>query len=309
MSNSIWLSGSRGFVGAYVKKLLTDLDVSYKCLSNSKSQDENIIYVDFSNKQKIKEAVDQYGVPETFIHLGWGNVYEPHDESHLKENLEDGKNLIDQLYECGLKRFILIGSSSEYGDRTGLLKESFTSSGEVNNYVKGKVALSKYGLNAAKNLSRIFIHARLFYTYGAGQQHNSLINQLFQSHLQNAEMNLSPCEHYRDYIHVSEAAEGLVNISNVKESSIINLGSGNVIKLKEFVEIFWDELGAEPNLLNFGSYDQPSSEQSQPRAYADLSTLENLTGWKPEMSIRDGIRRTINDLRLSSYSQLDKEDE
>ena len=52
---------------------------------------------------------------------------------------------------------------------------------EVNNYVKGKIALAKYGLEEERRKNKIFIHSRLFYTYGAGQQHNSLINQIFKN--------------------------------------------------------------------------------------------------------------------------------
>ena len=305
MNNMIWLSGSRGFIGSYLKESLISSNNIVKCISNSHTRGSEVIYIDFSKKESIREALRIHGVPDTFIHLGWGNVYEPHNPCHLNENLSDGMNLVDELYANSVKKILLIGSSSEYGDRTGALREDFTPSGDTNNYVEGKIALSKYGLNAAKKMSRIFIHVRLFYTYGAGQSHNSLINQLFQNHLKGNEMNLSPCEQYRDYIHVSEAAEGLVNISKLEKSCIINLGSGNIIQLKDFVKIFWKELGETPDLLKFGANEQPSSEQIQPRAFADLSEMYKLTGWRPVLSIRNGIIKTINDLKLHSASSLD----
>ena len=198
-----------------------------------------------------------------------------------------------------MNRILLIGSSSEYGDREGALNENHSPTGEINNYVKGKIALATYGLESAKKLNRIFIHLRLFYTYGAGQKHNSLINQLFQNSIQGDEMSLSPCEHYRDYIHVSEAAEGISRITNVEQSGIINLGSGNVILLKDFVKLFWDELGADPGKLMFGSHDVPSLEQSQPKSYADLTILQNRTNWTPSLTIEDGIKQTVEQLRQS----------
>lgn len=295
MNHSIWLSGSRGFVGAYVKQQLLDAGAGVKCVSYR--GDDNVIQVDFSNKESIKAVVEQHGVPETFIHLGWGNVYEPHHESHLNENLQDGKNLVDQLYACGVKRILHIGSSSEYGNRVGALKEEFVEpAGEVNNYVKGKVVLAKYGLEKAEERGNIFIHARLYYTYGAGQQHNSLINQLYKNAVAGNEMKLSPCLHYRDYIFVEDAARGIIEMAKSGRSGIINLGSGGVIQLKEFVKMFWNALGGEEKDLKFGSHGQPASEQSQPRAYADLTRLKEYTGWVPNTSKEEGIKLAVERL-------------
>jgi len=293
MNNMIWLSGSRGFIGTYLKESLINSDNIVKCISNSRTPDSEVIYVDFSQKESISEALRKYGVPDTFIHLGWGNVYDPHNICHTNENLTDGINLIDELYDNGVKRILVIGSSSEYGDRLGSLKESDLVSGEVNKYVEGKTALSKYGIDKAQANDRHFMHVRLFYTYGAGQKHNSLINQLFKSHISGNEMSLSPCQHYRDYIHVLDAAEGIAKLSSINYSGIINLGSGSVIKLKDFVKLFWEECGANPSLLQFGRHELSSLEQSQPKSFANISKLIKLTNWSPALSIEHGVKKTI----------------
>jgi nucleoside-diphosphate-sugar epimerase len=300
MNNIIWLSGSRGFIGSYLKDALIGMNKVVQCVSNSYTADNEIIFFDFSKKESINEVLKKYGTPDTFIHLGWGNVYEPHNECHVNENLMDGQNLIDELYAAGVKRILLIGSSSEYGDREGALEESSQSMGEVNNYVKGKTTLSRYGVSRAKEIGRYFLHIRLFYTYGSGQKHNSLINQLFQSYLSDSQMSLSPCEHYRDYIHVLDAAKGIAKLSDVNYSGVINLGSGNVIMLQDFVRLFWNELNADPSQLKFGEHDLSSLEQSQPKSFANLSKLVNLTNWSPELSINQGIKQTVQQM-LNEY--------
>ena len=48
------------------------------------------------------------------------------------------------------------------------------------------------------------------------------------------------------------------------KSGIVNLGSGNYIQLKDFVNLFWKELGADPSCLSFGAHEIPSFEQNQP---------------------------------------------
>lgn len=295
MSNTIWMSGSRGFVGQYVKQQLADAGVDFKCVSYQGGDD--IVEMNFSSKESIKAAIEKHGVPETFLHIGWGNVYEPHHECHINENLQDGKNIVDVLYESGVKRIIHIGSSSEYGDRVGELKvEHIDPLGDVNNYIKGKVALAKYGLEKAKEHDKVFVHARLSYTYGAGQQHNSLINQLHKNAVAGNEMQLSPCTHFRDYIFVEDAAEGIIAMAKSEQSGLVNLGSGTVIELKEFVKIFWRELGGNEANLQFGSHDQPEKEQAQPRSFVDLTELKAFTGWAPHTSKPEGIKKAVASL-------------
>lgn len=301
MSKKIWLSGSRGFVGKYLKDFLTNEGYSTESLSYTKTRDD-VFQVDFSRKENIERLIREKGIPHTFIHLGWGKVYEPHHRIHVLQNLEDGKNLIDTLYQNGLQKFILIGSSSEYGNLTGELKEQIEMPEPENNYIKGKLALCDYGLEQAESFNKVFIHARLFYAYGAGQQHNSLINQLYKNSIENNKMKLSPCEHYRDYIYIEDVVRGIEKISQIDKSTVVNLGSGRVIQLKDFVLAFWQELGSDPVDLLFGSHEKPSSEQSQPRSYADLNNLKNLTDWLPSTSVEDGIKRTVKQLFLSSES-------
>ena len=288
----IWVSGSRGFIGSYLIRELKDSC----CITNNKVSDDSLTYIDFSKTNHIRKIIDLYGVPNIFIHLGWGAVYEPQSNVHLTSNICDGKNLIKELYSCGLEKFIFLGSSSEYGDLEGSLSENMSPKGRLTNYVKGKIKVSSYGFEIAKRLNKIFIHIRLFYAFGAGQHQNSLINQLYKSYLEKSTLNLSSCEHYRDYIYIADVVNGIKLISNINESAIVNLGSGRAIKLKDFVSLFWEYLDGEPELLNFGAHQKPEHEPGQPYCYANLDTLKRLTNWTPSLSLEDGIKETVDTL-------------
>lgn len=292
---SIWVSGSRGFIGKYfIDALENDSRYQVRCVSNNDTSDDKVTYIDFSDKAHIRKVVDAYGTPDIFVHLGWGSVYEPQSDVHLGANVVEAKNLITELYDAGLETFVLLGSASEYGDREGALTEDMDGVGKLTNYVKGKCETSAYGFDIAKKSNKIFIHIRLFYTFGAGQQHNSLINQLYQNAVEKSTMNLSPCEHYRDYIHVSDVVEGIKRICNIDESTIVNLGSGSVVQLRDFVERFWKCLGGEPQGLKFGAHEKPVHEPSQPRSYANLGILKKLTDWTPSLSLDEGIKDTVD---------------
>ena len=71
MNNIIWLSGSRGFIGSYLKDALIGMNNIVQCVSNSKTADNEVIFINFSKKDSISQALKKYGSPDTFIHLGW----------------------------------------------------------------------------------------------------------------------------------------------------------------------------------------------------------------------------------------------
>jgi nucleoside-diphosphate-sugar epimerase len=285
MAGTIWLTGARGFVGAHLVRGLERTGRRVRCLTLR------------GEAPDVASLVAESGVPDVFIHAGWANVFQPQAEEHLTANVAQGRHLIDSMYDLGLRTFLFIGSSSEYGDRQGPLTEDMPPTGPLNNYVQGKLAVAAHGLAEAVRRDRVFVHVRLYYTYGPGQTHNSLINQLFASACAGTPIGLSPCEQFRDYIHVTDAAEGIARLAGTGETGIVNLGSGGVVQLKAFVQRFWRELGADPSLLAFGAHAKPGHEPTQPHCFADLTKLGRLTSWRPTVSLDDGIRRTVAELR------------
>ena len=60
MKQSIWLSGSKGYVGSYLFKHLKKLDYFVECISNTNSENNDIIYIDYSKPREIYKALDKY---------------------------------------------------------------------------------------------------------------------------------------------------------------------------------------------------------------------------------------------------------
>jgi nucleoside-diphosphate-sugar epimerase len=298
----IWISGSRGFLGKNLKDfLLQDKNYEIKCLSNNKEKnisktEKNFFYLNFENKEDIQRILDENQIPDIFIHLGWGEMENPHSNEHMKSNITSSKNLIEVLFKAGLKKFIFLGSMTEYGNRSGSLLEEMPSQGTSANYARGKKKVAIFGFENAKITKNYFIHIRLSYVYGPITRKDSLIQTLFEGHQRKSDVFVGSCQQFRDYIHVSEAVEGIKRICNINQSVTINLGSGKSIKLRDFVELFWKYLGGESKKLHFDSEPHNSNEQPQPNCYLDLKKLKDFTNWSPTLSTDEGIVQTINEL-------------
>lgn len=298
-----WLTGSSGFIGSRTAPVLSESFSELRCLTNNPVAAPGAAtrfprsYMDFSSPRDIQRAVDRYGVPDVFVHLGWGAMEDPGSNEHLEKNVRDSNTLVETLFKLGLSRFVFLGSVNEYGARVGALSEEMPAEGRMTNYAKGKAFVAEFGFEKAAELGKTFISIRLFNTYGSGQRSSSLINKLFRCYSTRTRVDLGPCEHYRDYIHVSEVAEGIRRICEIPKSTVVNLGSGRVIQVRDFVTTFWKLLGGLPDQLVFGAHPMRAGEPEQPRSYADTKKLKSLTGWTPSLSIEDGIRLTIRGLQ------------
>lgn len=301
---TIWLTGSGGFIGSPLVRALKETGADVRCFTNrpiaaaeGRESAHDCIRLDYLNEADIKGQIDRRGLPDVFIHMGWGAMADPESPFHLEKNVQAGKILIRTLFESGLSKFVFMGSMNEYGGRIGSLVETMKPEGRLTSYAKGKIQVAEFGFEAARRLKRTFIHIRSFYVFGAGQRRGSLINDLYQSHGQGQTPALGPCDYYRDYIYVADVVEGILKISGIDESTTVNLGSGNVIKLKDFVTLFWGALGGSKDTLRFGFRPRCPGEPEQPRSYADLTRLKELTNWVPSRSIEDGIDLTIRALK------------
>lgn len=70
----------------------------------------------------------------------------------------------------------------------------------------------------------------------------------------------------------------------------VHIGDFREITIKELAEIMFEVTGWKPKELNI----KTSPPGSVKRRLADVSKLQNLTGWKPEISLEEGLKRTYD---------------
>src|SRR5947209_6574756 len=109
----IWLTGARGFVGRRVASVLTQAGVQLHCFTNANAGSSGIdpgetasVRMDYMCAKDVGAHVRRFGLPDVFIHLGWGDMDKPDSSLHLEGNVQEGKVLINTLFEQGLKTFI-----------------------------------------------------------------------------------------------------------------------------------------------------------------------------------------------------------
>ena len=134
----------------------------------------------------------------------------------------------------------------------------------------------------------------LINTYGEGERSARLVNTIIRKIFSNESPNLSDGAQYYDFVHVSDVAHALYLIGEKGvDGTNYTIGSGEAKPLREYLEMVGrivNEMNGSNVLLGFGRITR--NVVSLPKEVFDSEKLEKDTGFRPQISFEEGIRRT-----------------
>ncbi|MCG6535452.1 MAG: GDP-mannose 4,6-dehydratase, partial [Syntrophales bacterium LBB04] len=92
----------------------------------------------------------------------------------------------------------------------------------------------------------------------------------------------------RDFTYVDDIAEGTIKALKPLGFEVINLGENRPYAIAQLVSCIESRLNKKANI----SY-QPSQGVDMKETWADITKAGNVLGWRPKVSLEEGIRRTI----------------
>ena len=217
-------------------------------------------------------------------------------------NAQINLNVIEASRQVAVKKITCMGSGCVYPyPSPGLpLEESMIWDGKPHpsedSYAQSKRAMLAQ-LNAyAESYDMDFAFAISANLYGPNDKFDteyghvtpSLIRKFYEAKLSGNEVLVwGNGSAKRDFMYSDDAAEALIAIMN-NLSGPVNVGSGMVHSIREIV----DGIADICDLEEFVRWDESKPNGQDYRSY-DLGKL-NSTGFKPRVTITDGLRRTYN---------------
>lgn len=213
--------------------------------------------------------------------------------------------------ETGVEHLVYASSSSVYGTNK---KVPYSTEDKVDNPVSLYAATKKSNELMAHAYSKLYnipsTGLRFFTVYGpAGRPDMAYFG--FTNKLRNNEtiqiFNYGNCK--RDFTYVDDIVEGVKRVMQVAPEkktgedglpvppySVYNIGNNQPENLLDFVDILQQELiraGVLPADYDFEAHKKlvPMQPGDVPVTYADTKALEEDFGFKPNTSLRDGLRK------------------
>ena len=304
---SVLVAGGTGLVGSAIVRELQSRNVDVLVV-NSK-------VVDLLDRKATFQYVADHK-PETIIDaaamvggIGANNTY-PVD--FLSKNIQIQTNLMDAAHAAKVPGFLFLGSSCIYPrDCAQPIKEGYLLTGplELTNsaYAVAKIAGIELIKSYRKQYGYKWISAMPTNLYGPNDNFDlenshvfpALIRKFSEAAQSGDAVQLwgtgSP---KREFLHVDDLAKAVaVLLAKYDSDSHINIGSGEDVTIKDLAtsiaiatgftgEITWDS----------------SKPDGTPRKVMNVSRMKAL-GWKPEISLQDGIAQTVEWYQANKMSK------
>lgn len=317
-SRRVLVTGSSGFVGAnLVRRLLRDghdvhllLRAGYRPWRLEDVAAHCSIHLcDIENADAVRETVTSTR-PEWVFHLAVYGAY-PTQQDPLRTmhgNVMGTAHLVEACLQTPVEVFINTGSSSEYGPKSYAPAEGDLLN-PVSTYGVSKAAGTQYCTYVARYRNLPARTLRLYSTYGPWEEPTRLIPTLLQHAAKATLPPLANPAAAHDFVYVDDVVEAYLLaalVSDQEPGAVYNVGTGTQTTLAELVSVVKRTFHVAEEPV-WGSL--PSRPWDTNIWVADARKAASVLGWRPKVSLEDGLRRTAGwqDLTLKEHQPNDGE--
>lgn len=334
MKDIVLITGGLGYIGSHIylsliKKdyypiIIDDLSTSnisvVKSLTKITSKKVDFYEGDIRNTGFVKNILLNKKI-NTIIHLaGKKSVEESviNSKIYMDCNVGGTESIIKSIEGTDCNKIIFSSSALVYGNT---VKQSIDEQHSLNSnspYAESKILSEKALLSKSQNSNDLSIGIlRYFNPAGAdtsgfiGDNPNSIYKNLFvilddialglkdNIEIYGNDYETSDGTCIRDYLHVTDLAEGHINLiellNKTSSNQIFNLGSGRGYSVLEVLREY-----EKANKVTFIKKITQRREGDVPILRADTSQAEKLLGWENKFSLEEMCRSSLNFRKFNS---------
>ena len=209
---------------------------------------------------------------------------------YYRTNCEGTLHLLEACRRWGVGKFLLASTSSLYGAHNPLpYREDADTDRPLSPYAASK--------KAAETLAYTyhFLHgidvtvARYFTVYGpAGRPDMSVLRFIRRIAEGEPIVVFGDGSQRRDFTYVDDIARGTVAALGPLGYAAVNLGGDHPVSLAELIRQIGQQLGKTPQIKY-----RPAHPADAPATWADIGRARQRLDWSPEVSLEEGLRRTV----------------
>jgi len=325
----VFITGTAGFIGYHLADLLlreghtvlgldgmTDYyDVRLKKRRHQMlSQSPGFVGVEamLEDVETLDRVTDEFR-PEVIVHLAAqaGVRYSlENPRAYIDANVVGTFNVMEVARCHAVKHLLMASTSSVYGAETDMpYRETQKADTQMTIYAATKKAGEAMGHSYAHLWNIPTTIFRFFTVYGPWGRPDMALFKFVDAILDGRPIDVyNHGEMYRDFTYISDLVRGIRllidapperpenpdqiaehdSLSPVTPYRVVNIGNSQTVRLLDVVEAIEDALGmkAARNMMEMQKGDVPAT-------WADATLLQELTGYRPQTDVREGIKHFV----------------
>ena len=325
----VLVTGAAGFIGMYVSKALLergdevvgidnlndyyDVQLKHDRLKQLETYDQfQFIEMDMADRPKMAALFKDHGFNRVVNLAAQAGVryslQNPH--AYVDSNLVGFVNILEGCRHNNVEHLVYASSSSVYGANTHM---PFSVHDRVDHPVSLYAATKKSGELMAHTYSHLYglptTGLRFFTVYGPWGRPDMSPSLFTGAIIRDEAINVfNEGKMQRDFTYIDDITEGVVRVidkiatadpafdtSNPEPSTsyapyrVYNIGNNEPVQLMEFIETIENAVGkkARKNML-------PMQDGDVVATYANIDSLYEAVGFKPETPLKDGIQKFVD---------------
>lgn len=301
----VLVTGATGFVGSCLTRRLVETGAEVHIFSREGSDRWRLTglsgnltehRVDLRDREAVMTAVAKVR-PAAVCHLATHGGFASQRERSviLESNFLGTANLLHACERVGVNSFINTGSSSEYGTKRSPMREEDLLE-PVGDYGVSKAAATLLCRSEGVQKGLPVVTLRLFSPYGQWDDPKRFIPYAIKSLLKRETPHFATPHSVRDFVHIDDVIDLYLRLIRkpCPGGEIFNVASGRQASIGEVFSLLAELIdpGAQP------VWGAVAIKRPEPEIWvADIGKAERELGWKPLISLREGLVRTSDWLR------------
>ncbi len=323
------VTGSAGFIGYHASQRLLDAGHAVVGLDNLNSYYEpklkydrlarlqahkaySHVTGDLADRQLI-EALFRQHQPARVVHLAaQAGVRYAAENPHIyvQSNVTGTLHILEGCRHHGVEHLVFASTSSVYGANTDMpFSEQAGTDHPLTLYAASKKANEMMAHSYAHLYGIPCTGLRFFTVYGPWGRPDMALFLFTRAILAGEPIKVfNHGQHRRSFTYVDDIVEGIVRVldrppgrntdwnshqpdpstSGVAPYRIFNIGNEKSVELLRYIEVLERELGkkAQMDMLPMQAGDVPDTE-------SDVSNLAEVTGYRPQVDVEEGVKRFV----------------
>lgn len=222
-----------------------------------------------------------------------------HPQEVIDTNIIGTSNVLLAAKELAtLERVVLTSTSEVYGSAVRVPMDEDHPLQAQSPYSATKIAGDALGVSFHRSFGLPVTIVRPFNAYGPQQSARAVIPAIISQAVTGDALRLGTLDTTRDFTFVEDTARGFVAVAGADAAvgEVVNLGSGREVSIREVVGIVGEVVGRELRVEGDEQRLRPAKSEVS-RLLSDSSKAERLAGWRADISLQDGLRRTTEWIR------------